>query len=174
MACSVSTECHFHLLIPVMPDLNLSPSRSQHPLCQIGWISDKGYGRNLKNSWNIRFGCSEICVLDTVGKTHSSNGLCLHHHRSLKTYLLSLCKTRMQQLPSSVWEKLIFNLSNCLLLQGQLYLFIFYPASFQKRFWGERRNWTARVSEKETGNDILQFDTIFWNNVKPLQGWENS
>lgn len=31
----------------------------------------------------------------------------------------------------------------------------------------------ARVSERVTENDILQLNIIFWNNVQPLQGWEN-
>lgn len=41
IACSVSTECHFHFLIPMMPGLNLAHSRSLRPLCQMDWISDK-------------------------------------------------------------------------------------------------------------------------------------
>lgn len=32
----------------------------------------------------------------------------------------------------------------------------------------------ARVSERVTENDIPQFNIIFLNNVKPLQGWENN
>lgn len=80
MACSVSTECHFHLLTPVMPDLNLGPSRSQHPWCQMGWISDKDDEGTSKTVGIADLNVSEICVLDTVGKTHGSNGLCLHRH----------------------------------------------------------------------------------------------
>lgn len=92
-----------------------------------------------------------FCMLDTVGKTHGSNDSCLHRRcSSLKTYLLSLWKTRMHQLSSSVWEKLIFKLSNCLLLQGQLYLFIFCILPHSKKGFeeSEETEWHGSVRKK--------------------------
>lgn len=53
-------DCHFYLLIPMLPDLNLGPSRSQHPLCQMGWISDNDYEGTSETVGGADLDVSEI------------------------------------------------------------------------------------------------------------------
>lgn len=44
----------------MLPDLNLGPSRSQHPLCQMGWINDKDYEETSETVGRADLDVSEI------------------------------------------------------------------------------------------------------------------
>lgn len=128
------TEHRFYLPIPMMPSLKSDCSRSQQPLCQMDQIIDKDYNgisRGLREKrWMF---LRSLCVYSWL--THGYNDLFLHQVtlpflRCTQSPCISLeCLSSLQVLK----RELIFKLYNLILLQGQFYLFILYPASFQKK-----------------------------------------